>query len=398
MNYKPLALILEPKTLDELYGQKMIEKSQPIRRLIEAGTIPSVVITGPSGIGKTTFAKIIANKFDLPFIKFNASDFSSSDIKKSLEAASEFHEQSGRRSIFFIDEIHRATRPKIELFLDAMDKSISVIGASTENPFYSLPPAFRSRTYLLRFNNLDKSVIYKIMKNAEQFLSINITDEAKKLLCKIAEGDARKLLNRIQAANTIHQGIKIESKDIIVGETGNYDKKESHYDVISAFIKSVRGTDPDSALLWLAKMIKGGEDPLFIARRLMILSVEDIAMANALAAPVAAASYEIIKAVGMPEAEIALSYLTIFLATSPKSNSSYSAYNKAKNFVNDNQFDVPPELRQNPPKGTIKYKYPHNYPRHYVKNRYSPLNVNFYTTGDEGYEARVKRFLKELHK
>ncbi len=398
MNYKPLALTLEPKTLDELYGQKMIEKSQPIRRLIEAGTIPSVVITGPSGIGKTTFAKIIANKFDLPFIKFNASDFSSSDIKKSLEAASEFYEQSGRRSIFFIDEIHRATRPKIELFLDAMDKSISVIGASTENPFYSLPPAFRSRTYLLRFNNLDKSVIYKIMKNAEQFLSINITDEAKKLLCKIAEGDARKLLNRIQAANTIHQGIKIESKDIIVGETGNYDKKESHYDVISAFIKSVRGTDPDSALLWLAKMIKGGEDPLFIARRLMILSVEDIAMANALAAPVAAASYEIIKAVGMPEAEIALSYLTIFLATSPKSNSSYSAYNKAKNFVNDNQFDVPPELRQNPPKGTIKYKYPHNYPRHYVKNRYSPLNVNFYTTGDEGYEARVKRFLKELHK
>jgi len=312
VNYKPLALTLEPKTLDELYGQKMIEKSQPIRRLIEAGTIPSVVITGPSGIGKTTFAKIIANKFDLPFIKFNASDFSSSDIKKSLEAASEFYEQSGRRSIFFIDEIHRATRPKIELFLDAMDKSISVIGASTENPFYSLPPAFRSRTYLLRFNNLDKSVIYKIMKNAEQFLSINITDEAKKLLCKIAEGDARKLLNRIQAANTIHQGIKIESKDIIVGETGNYDKKESHYDVISAFIKSVRGTDPDSALLWLAKMIKGGEDPLFIARRLMILSVEDIAMANALAAPVAAASYEIIKAVGMPEAEIALSYFNDF--------------------------------------------------------------------------------------
>ncbi len=398
MNYKPLTLTLEPKTLDELYGQKMIAESQPIRRLIEAGTIPSVVITGPSGIGKTTFAKIIANKFDLPFIKFNASDFSSSDIKKALKNASEFYEQSGRRSILFIDEIHRATRPKIELFLDAMDKNISVIGASTENPFYSLPPAFRSRTYLLHFNNLDKSVIYKIMKNAEQFLSINITEEAKRLLYKIAEGDARKLLNRIQAANAIHQGIKIESKDIIVGETGNYDKKESHYDVISAFIKSVRGTDPDSALLWLAKMIKGGEDPLFIARRLMILSVEDVAMANALAAPVAAASYEIIKAVGMPEAEIALSYLTIFLATSPKSNSSYSAYNKAKNFVNDNQFDVPPELRQNPPKGTIKYKYPHNYPRHYVKNRYSPLNVNFYTTGDEGYEARVKRFLKELYK
>ncbi len=398
---KQLISALAPKNLDELLGQEhILGRDKPLSRLIESGSIPSVVITGPSGVGKTSFARIIADKFSLPFAGLNAAtDFTTDKIRKTLRIAEDIYDKEGRRSIVFIDEIHRATRPKLELFLEEMDKNLIVIGVSTENPFYSLAPAFRSRSMLIKFVKLNKNAMFKLIDKAEKFLNSTILPDAKDLLIKISGGDARRLLNRINAASEIALTSKITVDDIVTEETADYDRKEGHYDTISAFIKSVRGTDPDSALLWLAKMLRGGEDPLFIARRLMILSVEDIAMANALASPVAESCYGIVKAVGMPEAEIALAYATIFLATSPKSNSSYKALGKAKAFIEaEGAVEVPGSLRQNPPKEAGNYRYPHNYPRHYVKNRYSPVDINFYEASEEGYEARIKRFLKELKK
>ncbi len=397
---KQLIFSLRPKQLDELLGQEHILASGlPFRRMIESGNIPSLVISGPSGTGKTSFVNIIAEKFGFPVIMMNAAgEFRTEKIKKTLLDARKIYAESGKRSIIFIDEIHRATRPKLELFLEDMDRHLIVIAASTENPFYSLAPAFRSRSMLIKFRKLNKSVMLKLCEKAEQFLNIPIMPDAKKRFIEIADGDARRLINRIEAASLICPS-KITINDIVEEETDGYDKNDEHYDSISAFIKSIRGTDPDSALLWLAKMLKGGEDPLYIARRLMILAVEDIAMANALAAPVAASCYDIVTAVGMPEAEIALAYATVFLATSPKSNSSYLALGKAKSFVNSKgSIPVPDDLRQNPPKGAKSYLYPHNYPNHYVKYRYAPFDINFYEATDQGYEARIKRFLKELKK
>ncbi|MDR1382094.1 MAG: replication-associated recombination protein A [Tannerella sp.] len=390
---QPLAERLRPKTLDDYIGQKhLVGEHAVLRRMIEAGRVPSFILWGPPGVGKTTLAKIIANRLETPFYTLSAISSGVKDVRDVIEKAKGNPLFSSANSpILFIDEIHRFSKSQQDSLLNAVETgTVTLIGATTENPSFEVirPLLSRCQVYVLR--PLDGEDLLTLLNKAITEDSIlkrkKIEIEETDAFIKYSGGDARKLLNIIElvvAAEEDSDTIVITDKKVVDRLQENpaaYDKGgEMHYDIISAFIKSVRGSDPDAAIYWLARMVEGGEDPEFIARRLLISAAEDIGLANPNAMLLANACFEALKKIGWPEGRIILAETTVYLACSPKSNSAYMAIEKASATVNETgNLPVPLHLRNAPTKLMKNldygknYKYAHDYKDNFVKQDFLP--------------------------
>lgn len=396
---EPLAKRLSPKNLEEFVGQEQIvEKGKILHSFITKDRAVSSIFYGPPGCGKTALAKIIAHLTKSEFIRLNAVTARIEDLRSALNRAAQ-NRLAGTRTVLFIDEIHRFNKMQQDGLLPALEEGVvTFIGTTTKNPFFSLTPPIRSRVLLFEFHRLDNEHLEKILRRAEKAESIQVNGDAAKYLIRFSNGDARRLLNLLEAALIVEQGkeITLESiEKIIQKQPVLYDRDEDyHYDVISAFIKSIRGSDPDAALYWLAVMLEGGEDPLFIARRLVILASEDVGLADSFSLVLAESAYHAVDKIGMPEARLILSHITLYLALQPKSNSVYKAIEKAQSHVKSHEtHDVPTYLRSTHP-DTKNYKYPHDYAFHYVNQEYMIQPLLFYEPGELGEEKNLKKTLE----
>ena len=414
----PLAERLRPTTLDAYVGQSHIIGEQGVlKRSIESGHIPSMIFWGPPGTGKTTLANIIANKLDRPFFALSAINSGVKDVREVIEKAQDKSLFSSGNAILFIDEIHRFSKSQQDSLLGAVEKGlVTLIGATTENPSFEVISALLSRcqVYVLKSLEIEElSVLLKrglLQLSKENGASIDFKGESA--LMRISGGDGRKLLNNLElVVKTLGETDKpITNDDVVEVAQRNipdYDKNgENHYDIISAFIKSIRGSDPNAAVYWLARMISGGEDPLFIARRLVIAASEDIGNANPNALLIANQCFQAVNAIGYPEARIILSQATVYLACSAKSNASYQAINKAMaNVEQTGGLSVPLNMRNAPTKlmkdlGYGKeYKYPHDHPNSFVFDEYLPEEIKgskFYEPGDNAREKQMRERLRIL--
>jgi len=412
----PLAERIRPKTLDDFFGQEnLVGKGKPIRLMIENDTLSSFILWGPPGTGKTTLAKIIAEETKADFYQINAVSSGVKDLRRIIEIAKQ-NKHIGKRTILFIDEVHRFNKAQQDALLSSVESGlIYLIGATTENPSFEVIPALRSRARIFVLDNLSEDDLLGILNTAlkkDTFLAQmepEITD--KDFLLYLSGGDARTLLNILEAAviqeidKTPVKITKEVMENVIQKKNIIYDKAgEEHYNLISAFIKSVRGSDPDAALYWLARMLEGGEDPLFVARRLVVLASEDIGNASPNGLVLAEAAFGAVDKIGMPEARIILAQCTTYLASCPKSNASYAGINKAEEAVkNKPLYPVPLHLR-NAPTNLMKdigygknYKYAHSYKNHFVEEDYLPeelKNERFYFPTDSGQEKSIKERLK----
>ena len=382
---QPLAERLRPRTLDDYIGQGAV-----LRKMIDAGRIPSFILWGPPGVGKTTLAQIIAHKLETPFYTLSAVTSGVKDVRDVIERAQKGRFFNEASPILFIDEIHRFSKSQQDSLLGAVEKGIvTLIGATTENPSFEVIRPLLSRCQLYVLKSLEKDDLLKLLDRAihtdsilkEKKIELKETDA----LLRFSGGDARKLLNILELV--VEAEVKDEiiiTDEIVVNRLQQnplaYDKDgEMHYDIISAFIKSIRGSDPDAALYWLARMIEGGEDPQFIARRLVISASEDIGLANPNALLLANAAFDAVMKIGWPEGRIPLAEATVYLATSPKSNSAYLGVDAALALVRQTgNLPVPLPIR-NAPTQLMKelgyhdgYKYPHDYPGHFTEQQYLP--------------------------
>ncbi len=388
---QPLAERLRPRTLDDYIGQQhLVGEGAVLRKMIDAGRIPSFILWGPPGVGKTTLAQIIAHKLETPFYTLSAVTSGVKDVRDVIERAQKGRFFNEASPILFIDEIHRFSKSQQDSLLGAVEKGIvTLIGATTENPSFEVIRPLLSRCQLYVLKSLEKDDLLKLLDRAIHTDSIlkEIKIELKETdaLLRFSGGDARKLLNILELV--VEAEVKDEiiiTDEIVVNRLQQnplaYDKDgEMHYDIISAFIKSIRGSDPDAALYWLARMIEGGEDPQFIARRLVISASEDIGLANPNALLLANAAFDAVMKIGWPEGRIPLAEATVYLATSPKSNSAYLGVDAALALVRQTgNLPVPLPIR-NAPTQLMKelgyhdgYKYPHDYPGHFTAQQYLP--------------------------
>jgi len=416
----PLAERARPKTINEFQGQKeLLDPGKPVRSMIEKDALSSFILWGPPGSGKTTIAKIIANQTNSDFHQINAVSSGVKEVRAIIEIAN-LNRLQNKKTILFIDEIHRFNKGQQDALLNAVESGLIIlIGATTENPSFEVIPALRSRTRIFVLEPLTKNNLQNILDFAlqkDEFLSsLKINEIDVDFLIFLSGGDARVMLNILEAAiiqEIENQPININKEileNIIQKKNILYDKGgEEHYNVISAFIKSVRGSDPDAALYWLARMLEGGEDPLFIARRLVVLASEDIGNASPNALVLAEAAFSAIDKIGMPEARIILAQCTTYLAACPKSNSSYSGIENAISDVRDKPlYSVPLHLRNAPTKlmkeiGYGKeYKYPHEFKDHFILEEYLPeklRDVQYYFPSESGQEKNLKERLIALWK
>ncbi len=388
--HKPLAVRMRPRTLKEFVGQShLLGRGRFLRRIIEQGELPSLIFWGPPGSGKTTLSRLIAQKMKADFVEFSAVVSGISDIKKVIERA-KTNKLYGRRTILFVDEIHRFNRTQQDAFLPHVEEgTITLIGATTENPSFEVTSPLLSRCKVLTLEPLSKEEIGEILLRALTdterglgSLKIEVDEDAMALLCEYSYGDARKALNLLEAASMLGEKriTKEVVKEALQKETLLYDKSgEEHYNLISAFIKSMRGSDADAAVYWLCRMVEAGEDPLFIARRMVIFASEDVGNADPKALPLAIATKDAVDFVGMPEGWIPLAHCATYLARAPKSNASYKAYLKAREDVKKfGPLPVPLHLRCAPTELMKKlgygrgYKYPHDYKDKKPKQQYLP--------------------------
>ncbi len=414
MTSTPLAERLRPATLDELVGQEHLTgKGSILRTAIEKGKIPSIILWGPPGVGKTTIASIIANTLSVPFYTLNAI---ASGVKEIREVIEDAKTKSG--AILFIDEIHRFNKSQQDALLGAVEKGIiTLIGATTENPSFEVNSALLSRAQVYVLKPLQQEELEDVLHNAlkkDSFLSgKNIQLKETESLIRLSGGDARKLLNLLELVCD-----NIEDNSIITDELvmqiaqkkiALYDKKgEQHYDIISAFIKSMRGSDPNAAVYWLARMIEGGEEVSFIARRMLIFASEDIGNANPNALLLANSTFQAVNVIGYPESRIILSQCAIYLATSAKSNASYAAINDAQDIVRKKgDLPVPLHLRNAPTKMMKQmdygkdYKYAHQYENNFILQEFLPeaiTGTRIYSPQKNAREEELRKFLKERWK
>ena len=388
---QPLAERLRPRCLDDYIGQQhLVGEGAVLRKMIDAGRIPSFILWGPPGVGKTTLAQIIANKLETPFYTLSAVTSGVKDVRDVIEKAQKSRFFNEASPILFIDEIHRFSKSQQDSLLGAVEKGIvTLIGATTENPSFEVIRPLLSRCQLYVLKSLEKDDLLKLLDRAihedvilkEKHIELKETGA----LLRFSGGDARKLLNILELTVEAEVGDEIVITDeIVVNRLQQnplaYDKDgEMHYDIISAFIKSIRGSDPDAALYWLARMIEGGEDPQFIARRLVISAAEDIGLANPNALLLANAAFDAVMEIGWPEGRIPLAEATVYLATSPKSNSAYLGVDAALALVKQTGNQPVPLPIRNAPTQLMKelgyhdgYKYPHDYPGHFTVQQYLP--------------------------
>lgn len=415
---QPLAERLRPKTLDDYIGQKhLVGNDAVLRKMIESGNVSSFILWGPPGVGKTTLAKIIANRLDRPFYTLSAVTSGVKDVREVIEKAKQARFFNQANPILFIDEIHRFSKSQQDSLLGAVENgTFTLIGATTENPSFEVITPLLSRCQVYVLKPLDENDLLELTQRAidtdTELKQRNIEIKETDALLRYAGGDARKLLNILELlANAQPEGkIVIDNTTVTDRLQQNpmaYDKDgELHYDIISAFIKSIRGSDPDAAIYWLARMIAGGEDPKFIARRLVISAAEDIGLANPNALLLANACFDTIQKIGWPEGRIPLAETTIYLASSPKSNSAYMAIDNALQIVETTgNLPVPLHLRNAPTKlmkslnyGT-EYKYAHDFPNHFVQQQYAPdklKNKRIWYPQPNAAEQKLADYLKKL--
>lgn len=388
---EPLAERMRPRSFDDYVGQKhLVGKDAPLRKIIDSGRVSSFILWGPPGVGKTTLAQIIANTLETPFYTLSAVTSGVKDVRDVIERAKNGHFFNSASPILFIDEIHRFSKSQQDSLLGAVERGIvTLIGATTENPSFEVIRPLLSRCQLYVLKPLDKNDLTELLNRAlstdVELSKLNIQLKETDAMLRYSGGDARKLLNILELVVESNKGehIVIDNEKVVTCLQQNplaYDKDgEMHYDIISAFIKSIRGSDPDGALYWMARMIEGGEDPQFIARRLVISASEDIGLANPNALLLANAAFDAVMKIGWPEGRIPLAEAAVYLATSPKSNSAYLGINSALELVrNTGNQPVPLHLRNAPTKLMKElgyhdgYKYAHDYPGNFVEQQYLP--------------------------
>jgi len=422
----PLADRMRPCTFDELLGQDhLVGPGAPLSTMVESGSLFSFILWGPPGSGKTAIAHIIEKKAQVHFVTFSAVLSGVKEIRQVIASARTLFARSGGRTLLFVDEIHRFNKAQQDAFLPHVEKgTIVLIGATTENPSFEVNSALLSRVRVFILNPLTEadlvSIVSRALSNKERGLggrALRLEGEALARLCRTAQGDARQALNALEIAASLlplpaghekggEKTITVEMIERALQHSSPiYDKGgEEHYNLISAYIKSLRGSDPDAALYWLARMIEGGEDPLFLARRMVVFASEDVGNADPAALQVAVAAKEAVRFIGMPEGMLPLAQATTYLATAPKSNASYMAYLAAKkDAVESGSLPVPLHLR-NAPTGLMKsldygrdYKYPHDHPDGFVPENYFPEALSgkvYYKPGEKGHEKVIRERLQ----
>ena len=419
----PLASRMRPSTLEEVVGQQhIIGRDKLLYRAIKADKLSSVIFYGPPGTGKTTLAKVIANTTSAEFKQINATVAGKKDMEEVVRQAKDLQGMYGKKTILFIDEIHRFNKGQQDYLLPFVeDGTVILIGATTENPYFEVNGALLSRSSIFELKPLEKEDIKTLLRRAVNdtdkglgsFHAV-IDEDALEFLADMSGGDARNALNAVELGvlttersedGIIHITMDVAS-ECIQKRAVNYDKRgDNHYDIISAFIKSMRGSDPDAAVYYLAKMLYAGEDVKFIARRIMICASEYVGNADPMALTVAVSAAQAVERIGMPESQIILSQAVTYVACAPKSNSAVNAISAANNAVRTYQTSVPSHLRDAHYKGAQKlghgigYKYAHDYPGHYVDQQYLSDEIKdarFYEPGDLGYEKNIKEYLQKI--
>ncbi|MDE0770770.1 MAG: replication-associated recombination protein A [Salibacteraceae bacterium] len=418
----PLAERLRPKSLDTYIGQQhLVGKGAVLRNSIDSGLIPSIILWGPPGVGKTTLASIISQTLKRPFYILSAINSGVKDVREAIQKAEKSQFFGTNNPILFIDEIHRFSKSQQDSLLGAVEKgTVTLIGATTENPSFEVISALLSRCQVYVLKSFEKSDLQDLLKSAlttdERLSSMKIEVKEEEALYRLSGGDARKMLNTLEiVVNSLADGKKKITIDnekvikIIQQNTVLYDKTgEMHYDVISAFIKSMRGSDPNAAVYYLARMVEGGEDPKFIARRMLIFASEDIGMANPTALVMANTCFDAVAKIGYPECDIILSQTVVYLATSPKSNSTYKAIRETRKFVRDTgNLSIPLNIRNAPTKLMQEldygkdYEYAHNYEGNFVEHEFLPEEISgkaFYIPGTNKREQGIQLDLREKWK
>ncbi len=416
MSYKPLAEVLRPSRLDQVVGQDHLLKGNGlIARAIQSGHPLSIVLWGPPGSGKTSIAKLYAQAFDLHFVSMSAIFGGVAELRRIIKEAEE-HPLFHRGTLLFVDEIHRFNKAQQDAFLPFVENgTIVLVGATAENPSFYLNPALLSRLRVLTLNSLDDHALKHLIERYEkEFHSLPLTEDAKRLLIRWAQGDGRYLFNLIENLGNIPPESIDESTlaDVLQKRQALFDKKgDQHYNLISALHKSVRGSDPDAALYWFTRMLEGGEEPLYLARRLIRMSVEDIGLGDPNALQLAIAAKNAYEMLGSPEGELALAEVVVYLALAPKSCSVYRAMNEAKGFAQQTSQFAPPPHILNAPTGFMKqlgygknYQYDHDMPDVFSGQNYFPELLerkNFYRPVEQGFERELKKrldFFQKLRK